>query len=167
VCWYPAELSPRVPLTIQLQPNKQQKLRNTPYRSYFLPNTVHLLSCPGFFLGVLLSLAPAALSAHASAIPRHTRQAAVGKAVYFITNGETNAVVALPIGPDGKLSPGKMTPTGGSGAVALNSDNKPATPDTLVSQGALTIAGNVCLAPHLPPSCLYHFTSSPIPPALD
>lgn len=66
-----------------------------------------------------------------------------GRAIYFITNEESNSVVALPIGPDGTLSRGTVTATGGSGSVALNSDNQPATPDALVSQSALTLAGNV------------------------
>lgn len=70
---------------------------------------------------------------------------ATGRALYFITNDKINAVVALPINANGQLSPGTVTRTGGAGSVALNSDNQPATPDALVSQSALTIAGNVSL----------------------
>jgi hypothetical protein len=66
-----------------------------------------------------------------------------GRALYLITNDESNSVVALPIGTDGRLSSGRVIPTGGGGSVALNGDNQPATPDALVSQSALTVAGNV------------------------
>ncbi|KAF2834343.1 hypothetical protein M501DRAFT_1027339 [Patellaria atrata CBS 101060] len=65
----------------------------------------------------------------------------VGTAIYLITNDVQNAVVALPIGRDGTLSQGTITPTGGAGSVALNAMNQPATPDALVSQSALAIAG--------------------------
>src|SRR4051812_26820328 len=77
--------------------------------------------------------------------PQQTPNATItnGKAIYFITNDEVNSVVALPIGPDGTLSPGTVTRTDGAGSVALNSANQRATPDALVSQGALTIAGQV------------------------
>jgi len=103
-------------------------------------------------LVALLLLAPGAMSDPSLKVAaRHRNQAAtVGKAVYFITNDQANAVVALPIGPDGKLSPGTMTPTGGAGSIALNSKGQPATPDALVSQSALTIAGNVSLPPTPP-----------------
>ncbi|KAJ6440208.1 3-carboxymuconate cyclase protein [Purpureocillium lavendulum] len=66
---------------------------------------------------------------------------AAAKAIYMITNDESNGVVALPVGRDGKLSKGTVTSTQGRGSVALHSDGKPATPDALVSQSALTIAG--------------------------
>ncbi|KFY68384.1 hypothetical protein V496_01127 [Pseudogymnoascus sp. VKM F-4515 (FW-2607)] len=67
---------------------------------------------------------------------------AVGKAIYFLTNDQTNGVVAIPIGADGTLSQGAVTETGGCGSVALNSDNQPATPDALVGQSALTLVGD-------------------------
>ncbi|GJN78616.1 hypothetical protein PLIIFM63780_002125 [Purpureocillium lilacinum] len=67
------------------------------------------------------------------------------KAIYMITNDEANGVVALPVGSDGKLSKGTVTSTQGNGSVALHSDGKPATPDALVSQSALTIAGKLSL----------------------
>ncbi|KAL1878104.1 hypothetical protein VTK73DRAFT_8065 [Phialemonium thermophilum] len=68
------------------------------------------------------------------------------KAVYFITNDKANSVVALSVEQDGKLSLGSVTPTGGNGSVALNSDNQPATPDALISQSALTVAGHSIFA---------------------
>jgi hypothetical protein len=68
---------------------------------------------------------------------------AMGKAIYLITNEEANGVVALPIGKDGTLSKGSITMTGGAGSVAVDADGNPATPDALVSQSSLTIAGKV------------------------
>jgi hypothetical protein len=97
-------------------------------------------------VAALLSLAPGAVCDGPSKLgARQTNQTAatVGKAVYFITNEQTNSVVALPIGPDGKLSPGTVTPTGGAGAVSLNSKGEPAPTDALVSQSSLTLAGTV------------------------
>ncbi|MBE3040984.1 hypothetical protein IMZ48_00020 [Candidatus Bathyarchaeota archaeon] len=69
--------------------------------------------------------------------------AVTGKAIYFITNDEVNSVAALPIANDGTLSQGTVTKTGGAGSVAVDADGQPATPDALVGQSALTIAGNV------------------------
>ncbi|EAQ89269.1 hypothetical protein CHGG_05888 [Chaetomium globosum CBS 148.51] len=93
-------------------------------------------------LAALLSLTPGAISA-VSPRGHPAGPAPVGKAIYILTNDESNAVVALPIGPDGKLSAGTVTATDGAGSIALNADNQPATPDALVGQSSLTIAGNV------------------------
>jgi len=99
-----------------------------------------------FALSILLALQVASITA--SRCPgRNKNTTTSGKALYFITNDETNSVVALPIGADGRLSLGSVTPTGGAGSVALNSEGQPATPDALVSQSALTIAGNVSACP--------------------
>lgn len=69
----------------------------------------------------------------------------VGKAIYFLTNEAENAVVALPIDKDGMLSAGTVTKTGGAGSASINGmTGQPATPDPLVGQSALTVAGNVC-----------------------
>jgi hypothetical protein len=96
-------------------------------------------------LSAFLSLIPEVISHPTSGCQQQGGNGATvaGRAIYFITNDKINAVVALRIGADGSLSPGTVTPTGGAGSVALNSDNQPATPDALVSQSALTIAGNV------------------------
>lgn len=97
---------------------------------------------------VALALASAALQV--SAMPC----GGSGKALYIITNEATNEVVALPIGMDGMLSTGISMATGGAGANAVDgSTNEPAAPDALVSQSALTVAGNVSItlpefAPH-------------------
>ena len=79
-----------------------------------------------------------------SCTPRGSSKAVkVGKAVYILTNTAENAVVALPIGADGKLSAGKMAKTGGAGSAAVNAEGKPEGPDALASQSALTVVGNV------------------------
>ncbi|KAH6627942.1 hypothetical protein F5144DRAFT_653556 [Chaetomium tenue] len=96
-------------------------------------------------LAALLSLTPGAISA-VSPRGHPAGPAPVGKAIYILTNDESNAVVALPIGPDGKLSAGTVTATDGAGSIALNADNQPATPDALVGQSSLTIAGNSIFA---------------------
>ncbi|KAI9158084.1 hypothetical protein HJFPF1_06073 [Paramyrothecium foliicola] len=69
------------------------------------------------------------------------------KAVYIISNEMQNEVVALPIGMDGKLSAGTRTATGGMGSNAIDGMTmQPAVPDALVSQSALTVAGNSLFA---------------------
>jgi len=74
------------------------------------------------------------------------------KAIYLLTNDQSNAVVALPIAADGTLSQGTVTPTGGEGSNSVNAMQQPAAPDALLSQAALTIAGNVGFEPKLSPS---------------
>lgn len=69
-----------------------------------------------------------------------------GRAAYFITNDQANAIVALPIGSDGQLSEGTITSTRGSGMSSVNGmTNQPAAPDGLVSQSAVALAGNVSM----------------------
>lgn len=71
----------------------------------------------------------------------------VGKAIYFLTNDQTNMVIALPIASDGTLSQGTSTATGGSGSNSIEaSTGQPAAPDALNSQGSVTIAGNVWIS---------------------
>ncbi|KAF4471268.1 hypothetical protein FALBO_1815 [Fusarium albosuccineum] len=100
---------------------------------------------PSFRLGSLLSaflwLAQEA-SSHPTCNTGMDGMATMGKAIYLLTNDEANGVVALPIRKDGTLSKGRVTMTGGAGSVAVDADGKPATPDALISQSALTIAGN-------------------------
>ncbi len=111
------------------------------------------MSClwrPHLLLVALLSLTPGVIcdASYKLAQRQMNQTATVGKAVYLINNEQTNAVVALRVGPDGKLSPGTVTPTGGAGSVALNSKGEPAITDALVSQSALTVAGNVGAKPN-------------------
>ncbi|KAK1494887.1 hypothetical protein CABS01_11115 [Colletotrichum abscissum] len=70
-----------------------------------------------------------------------------GKAIYTITNDQTNSVIAIPISSNGMLSKGATFSTGGSGSNFLDGTaNEPAAPDALASQSALTIAGNSLFA---------------------
>jgi hypothetical protein len=74
------------------------------------------------------------------------------KAIYFMTNAANNSIVALKVAADGTLSDGSITATGGAGMSGLDSTGAPAAPDSLFSQGAVKVAGNV-----LPPSLLPPF----------
>ncbi|RYP08267.1 hypothetical protein DL764_002001 [Monosporascus ibericus] len=72
---------------------------------------------------------------------------ATGKAVYLLTNDAENAVVALPINADGTLSKGTSTKSGGKGATSINgATGELAATDALISQGALTVAGQFIFA---------------------
>ncbi|KAK4451047.1 hypothetical protein QBC34DRAFT_378877 [Podospora aff. communis PSN243] len=89
------------------------------------------------------------------------------KALYFLTNDTpSNAVVSLQINPDGLLSLGSVTPTNGSGSVALNSTNQPATPDALVSQSALALAGTSLFAVNAGSNTLTMLSIDPSNPTL-
>ncbi|KAK9242886.1 hypothetical protein V1506DRAFT_34711 [Lipomyces tetrasporus] len=69
-------------------------------------------------------------------------KAPTGKAVYLLTNDAVNAVVAVPIAADGTLSYGTVTGTRGAGSSSISgSTMMPSAPDALLSQNALTIAG--------------------------
>lgn len=94
---------------------------------------------------LVAAFAPRALAAPQGHYPSSGGQGtSVGKAVYFITNNQQNAIVALRIGKDGTLSNGSVTATGGAGSNSINgATNQPAGPDALASQSALTVAGNV------------------------
>ncbi|KAM0234749.1 hypothetical protein ACHAPO_006113 [Fusarium lateritium] len=92
-------------------------------------------------LSALLSLTQQ-VSSHPACRPKMNNAATMGKAVYILTNDETNGVLALPIGKDGTLSKGQVAVTGGAGSIAVDADGNPATPDALVAQSSLTIAGN-------------------------
>lgn len=65
------------------------------------------------------------------------------KALYFITNAANNSIVALKVAADGTLSDGSTTSTGGAGMSGIDSAGAPAAPDSLFSQGAVKVAGNV------------------------
>lgn len=99
----------------------------------------------------LALLIPALLST-ASALPANCKRAralANGKAIYILTNEAENAVVAVPIGPNGQLlaEGTTSTKTGGAGGAGIDgAANAPAAPDSLFSQGALTVAGKSLFA---------------------
>lgn len=102
-----------------------------------------------FILPALLCLTQQ-VSSHPACRPEMNMAAANGKAIYVLTNDDQNGVLALPIKKDGTLAKGQVAMTGGAGSIAVDADGNPATPDALVSQSALTIAGNV--------SCEYSIT---------
>lgn len=80
------------------------------------------------------------------AIPLSERTCSTSKAIYFITNDGNNAVAAVPIGDDGTLSGGTVTETCGKGANSIDgTTNQPAAPDALLSQSAVSVAGQVGL----------------------
>ncbi|EXJ86611.1 hypothetical protein A1O3_03564 [Capronia epimyces CBS 606.96] len=95
-------------------------------------------------LFLLASLSLAAFAAPA----RHVRPAghapapAQPRAIYIITNDQTNSVVALPVAADGTLSTGTVTATGGQGSNSVDGSNQPAAPDALDAQSSLTLVGN-------------------------
>jgi hypothetical protein len=68
------------------------------------------------------------------------------KAVYFITNDATNgnAIVAMKVGADGKLSDGSVTKTGGKGGIGIQK-GAPAAVDPLFSQSAVRVGAGVSL----------------------
>jgi hypothetical protein len=89
-----------------------------------------------------LFLAPLVVRS-AVALPSSSKLAG-GKAIYMLSNDESNAVLALPICENGLLSAGTLTATGGKGGNGVDGSTKqPAAPDALFSQGSLTVAGNV------------------------
>lgn len=104
------------------------------------------------------ALALGLFALQAAARPAHCQapMAPAGKAVYMLSNrGQQNSVLALPIGADGLLGEGKSTATGGKGAAAIDgSTMKPSSPDALISQSALTVAGKVRSSPRRKPPSL-------------
>ncbi|KAF2814588.1 uncharacterized protein BDZ99DRAFT_506055 [Mytilinidion resinicola] len=85
------------------------------------------------------------------------------KAIYFLSNEASNAVVALKINHDGTLSPGSTTLTGGAGGSGTNG-NMTAGPDALFSQGSLTVSGNFLFAVNPGSNTLSAFAISPHDP---
>ncbi|KAL4816190.1 hypothetical protein BDW67DRAFT_175679 [Aspergillus spinulosporus] len=61
------------------------------------------------------------------------------RAIYLLTNNAENAIVGVPIQKNGLLGDAQATLTGGSGQRALQNDGQPAGPDSLFSQGAVTV----------------------------
>lgn len=103
---------------------------------------MHTSTWTSLFLLGLANLVPEA-SARPSTCPPPPKP---GKALYMISNGAHNSVIALPINSNGLLGQGTSTSTGGSGSNFFTiTDNKKeiAGPDALASQAALTISGNV------------------------
>lgn len=70
-----------------------------------------------------------------------------GKTVYLQSNEQNNSIVSIPIGRDGKLYGGMVTPSGGMGGDGIaGTTNKSAAPDALSSQGSVTVSGDVSIS---------------------
>ena len=118
---------------------------------------MHSLSSTCLLLPALLAVAlPGALAQEACANG--------AKALYFITNEQANAVVALPVGADGMVSAGTTTATGGSGSSALDANKQPALTDSLVTQSAITVAGNSLFAVNAGSNTVTMFNINPADP---
>ena len=111
-------------------------LLKTPIESHLFEKMLSI-SLKSLFLATSLSVIVVAA-------PSFHRTKSTVNAIYFLTNDQSNAVVALPVGADGKLSQGSVTPAGGKGGNSINgATNEPEAPDALIGQSALTVAGNV------------------------
>ncbi|SCU86210.1 LADA_0D13036g1_1 [Lachancea dasiensis] len=70
-----------------------------------------------------------------------------GRALYFQTNEDSNAIVSVKIHDNGTLSEGQLTYTNGTGAREISAaTNQTASPDGLSSQGSVTVVGNSLFA---------------------
>lgn len=87
---------------------------------------------------------------------------APAKAIYFITNEDDNSVVGLNVNPDGSITMGRKTPTGGKGLAGIDAKtNQSATTDTLFSQSAIKVEGRTLLAVNPGGNTLSMFAISP------
>lgn len=108
--------------------------------------------------GALLGLSATAYPVEESCEAPHE-----AKAIYFLTNGKSNSVVAIPISRNGTLSGGVTIATGGKGGSTVNATGGANGPDALGSQSALTVIDDVSEYPqslmHYRPSADLHFLS--------
>ncbi|KAK1021105.1 hypothetical protein LTR33_018568, partial [Friedmanniomyces endolithicus] len=97
------------------------------------------------FLPSLLLLVPTVLSA--SFDIRHSHQGdGTAKAAYFLDNNPSgSAIICLRIGSDGIVNDPVRTSTGGYGAIGTNLTGFPNAVDPLISQGSVTVNGNLLL----------------------
>jgi hypothetical protein len=68
------------------------------------------------------------------------------RALYFITNNDENSVVAVRVHPNGTLSDGSVTMTGGAGGAGATDMGEAAGPDPLFSQSVLALSNGVSRA---------------------
>ncbi|KAL3461937.1 hypothetical protein BJX64DRAFT_260006 [Aspergillus heterothallicus] len=87
------------------------------------------------------------------------------QAIYVLTNNPDNAVIGLPIQKNGLLGKPIATLTGGVGAAGVDSDGVPAGPDSLFSQGAVTVADEYVFAVNPGDSTLSQLKVSPHNPS--
>ncbi|KAF1958158.1 hypothetical protein CC80DRAFT_546397 [Byssothecium circinans] len=116
----------------------------------------------------LLLAASSTLASPISSLPNATPgQASVtnGKAIYINTNSfEKNAIAAVKINANGTLGEASTTSTEGIGGAAINAMGQLAMPDSLVSQSALTIAGQHIFAVNAGSNTISMLTISPSNP---
>jgi hypothetical protein len=110
-------------------------------------------------LPLALALSPFITQADAKPYPP-TKQA-----LYLLSNEVNNEVIALPIRADGTISAGRRTSTKGAGSISIDGKTMmPAVSDALVSQSALTVAGNNLFAVNAGSNTLAMFTIDPVNP---
>ncbi|KAH0557184.1 hypothetical protein GP486_005026 [Trichoglossum hirsutum] len=104
---------------------------------------------------------PAAVVAAAGTNSTANTPAAKGaKVVYYITNDADNAIVALRVGADGKLSDGSVTLTGGNGGNGIQK-GAAAKVDPLFSQSAVRVGSGMIMAVNAGSNTLSLFTIDP------
>lgn len=113
--------------------------------TYYLPVTLQPITIIRMMLLLPSLAAVIAVATQTAALPSSCGATSPSpKAIYIISNEQTNAVIALPVAANGMVSAGTSTATGGAGSNSIDGSTKePAAPDALVSQSALTIAGHV------------------------
>ncbi|KAK1808853.1 hypothetical protein LTR12_016799 [Friedmanniomyces endolithicus] len=97
------------------------------------------------FLPSLLLLVPTVLSASVDIWHGHQGDG-TAKAAYFLDNNPSgSAIICLRIGFDGIVNDPVRTSTGGYGAIGTNLTGFPNAVDPLISQGSVTVNGNLLL----------------------
>ncbi|KAG7008218.1 hypothetical protein G7Y79_00006g018380 [Physcia stellaris] len=112
----------------------------------FLSATILLLALATTTLASPYPLTPR--TSYPSCTPHPNNTTPHPRALYLLTNSiPQNSIISLRIAPNGLLSPGSTTPTGGRGGAGLDSTtNKTAETDVLFSQSALRASGRWLVA---------------------
>ena len=97
---------------------------------------------------LVLALQPMGKQVFAHPTNRERTITESGRAIYMLTNGQENAVVALRIADNGLLYGGTSIATGGEGSPLINAtSNLPVATDAFASQSSVAIAGDVRVYP--------------------
>ena len=100
-----------------------------------------------------------------SHISRATNTTRTARVLYFLDNLPNNSVVAMKIGPDGLLSDGSRSPTGGKGAPYIFAGTTaPAVPAALDSSGSVVVyqdVGDDLLRSLKSSTLIHHYVVSP------
>jgi len=113
-------------------------------KGYCLTSDGHrFIKLNNMVLPSLLLLVPTVLSASVDIWHGHQGDGQA-KAAYFLDNNPRgSAVICLSIGFDGIVNDPVRTSTGGYGAIGTNLTGFPNAADSLISQGSVTVNGNV------------------------